>query len=63
MPCRTLSAGRDHAPRNPSYFDGDQYQIVYCFAAPEDAQEFAERFGGRLISPAERPKVARASSK
>jgi hypothetical protein len=28
--------------------------VVFCFAKPEDAQAFAERFGGELLPESQR---------
>ncbi len=33
---------------------GDIWHIVHCFAVPEDATAFAERFGGVPFDPAKR---------
>jgi len=50
--CKDLS----QAPRGHTYFEGTEYQNVYCFAKSEDAAAFAEKFGGKLIDPKTRPK-------
>jgi hypothetical protein len=41
----TLSA----APRPYSVRHGDSELVVFCFATPEDAQAFAERFEGERL--------------
>jgi hypothetical protein len=42
----TLSAApRPYAVRN----DGDDDLVVFCFATPEDAQAFADRFEGERL--------------
>jgi hypothetical protein len=38
--------------------DGRNY-IVFCFATAEDAQTFAERFGGEVLPVSEKPGKAR----
>jgi hypothetical protein len=48
---RELSAApRPYTVRN----DGDDDLVVFCFNSPEDAQAFAERFGGERL-PETRP--------
>ena len=48
----TLSAApRPYTVRN----DGDDDLVVFCFAKPEDAQAFAERFGGERLPETRRP--------
>jgi hypothetical protein len=41
----TLSAG----PRPYFVRDGGDDLVVFCFAKPEDAQTFAQRFGGERL--------------
>jgi hypothetical protein len=50
----TLSAApRPYTVRN----DGDDDLVVFCFAKPEDAQAFTERFGGERL-PVTRPAMS-----
>jgi hypothetical protein len=45
--CRDLSL----CPRGHSVVHGGEWYHVYCFAKPEDAEKFLQRFGGEKFNP------------
>jgi hypothetical protein len=42
--------------RRHSYRHNDVDMTVFCFAKPEDAEKFRDRFGGDFLDPKDRPK-------
>jgi hypothetical protein len=43
-------------PRGHSVVHDGRWFNVYCFAKPEDAEKFLQRFGGEKFDPAQRGK-------
>jgi hypothetical protein len=43
-------------PRGHAVVHDGQWFNVYCFAKPEDAEKFKQRFGGERFDPAQRGK-------
>lgn len=50
--CKPLSL----APRGHTYTANGAYHSVLCFAVEEDADRFAEKFGGARLDPKDRPR-------
>ncbi|MGA8614369.1 MAG: hypothetical protein WB760_22385 [Xanthobacteraceae bacterium] len=50
--CKNLSV----CPRGHSLFHEGEWFQIYCFAKPDDAATFMQRFGGEKFDPSQRGK-------
>lgn len=60
---RAFCQGMSQSPLGHSYVEDDVHMNVLCFATREDAERVAQRFGGTIIDPKDRPRWGRPRSR
>lgn len=59
---KAFCQGMSQSPLGHTYFADDQDMNVLCFARREDAERVAQRFGGTIVDPKDRPRWGRPRS-